>query len=108
MAIGFVDITRILEDSKRGKSLMEKLNKVAQRWQGSTDLLEKKLQQANDRLQTMQQSPNPSALFEVSHKMRLYRAELNQLQERAEMDLSGLSEFFREQVLSELHPIIRE
>jgi Skp family chaperone for outer membrane proteins len=104
MAVGVINMIKLLDESKRGLALIQQLQGAAEKWQAKARVIEKKPVNVRENLQKTSSTPNvePEVLFRMQREQQMYELELKQLEERSRADLESSREHFRAQVLMEL------
>ena len=105
MAVGYLEVTRVLDDSRRGQALSKKLQGIAQKWQGQIAGVRAKLDQARDRLRKTGVAISGDTAFLNRRDIALFEAEIRGLEERMQIDINANREHFRNQLLEEIHAL---
>lgn len=95
MQVGIVDTGRVLNESKAGKFVSNKLQELNRSWQEKASLLEQQLIEAKKRLSKDDAKTPLPKLFKHRHEVRMLEMELNHLQQSAQTDLEAHSEFWQ-------------
>lgn len=94
-SIGVVDTSRVLAESKSGKAVGEKLQKMNQRWQEQLAVTEQQREQAQGKLKKLDKSSQPSTVFKTQHELRMLELSMRHIQEKAQAELEAWSEFYQ-------------
>ena len=94
-SVGVVDTSRVLAESKSGKSVGEKLRKMNQRWHEQLALTEQQREQAQQKFKKLAQESLPSAIFKAQHELRMLEISMRHIQEKAQAELEAWSEFYQ-------------
>lgn len=95
MKVGVVDTGRVLSESKAGRVVSQKLQKINQRWQEQAGLSEQRLEEARGRLGKADEKTPMASLFKMQHEVRMLEMGLRHLQESAQADLEAHSDFWQ-------------
>lgn len=95
MEIGVVDTGRVLNESKHGKAVGARLQQLGERWQQQIALAEQRLDDAQGRMGKLNQQSAPNQVFKAQHEVRMLELSLRHLQEQAQADLEGHSEYWQ-------------
>lgn len=93
--IGVVDTSRVLAESKSGKSVGERLQKMNQRWQEQLALTEQQREQGQAKIKKLTQTSAPSQIFKAQHELRMLELSMRHIQEKAQAELEAWSEFYQ-------------
>lgn len=111
MNIGIIDVARILDSSKKGRTYSGKLRSVAEKWQRQIADCERKLAQTLERLQIDAEAETPrldsAMLFKLNRDQRVFEMELSSLRDRLRFDLESHRDHFRAQLLEEMQPTLK-
>ena len=105
MNIAFVNMAKVLDQSKPGKALGAKLRTVAERWHKQVTDIEKKLAQTQQRAQKSAGVATLDSLFNIQREQRLFEIELSSLRDRSRVDLEMHREFFRRQLFEQCQKV---
>lgn len=94
-SIGVVDTSRVLAESKSGKAVGEKLQKMNQRWHEQLAVTEQQREQAQAKIKKLDKSSAPSAVFKAQQELRMLELSMRHLQEKAQAELEAWSEFYQ-------------
>ncbi len=94
-SVGVVDTSRVLAESKSGKSVGEKLQKMNQRWHEQLALTEQQREQAQAKIKKLDKSAQPSQVFKAQHELRMLELAMRHIQEKAQAELEAWSEFYQ-------------
>ena len=108
MQVGVVDTGRVLSESKAGRVVRQKLQKINQRWQEQAALAEQRLEEARTRLAKVDQKTPPASAFKMQHDVRMMELGLRHLQESAQADLEAHSDFWQASLSQTLAGVIDE
>lgn len=110
VGIGVVDVVRILDESKAGRAFSGKLRAIAEKWQKQLGELEKKLEQTQERLAKGAEAGSPAlpiaTAFKLQRDQRIFEIELQSVQERLRFDIDTHREFYRDELLANLEPLL--
>ena len=106
MKLATVDISRILDESKRGLQLMKRIKEMSERLDAEGVGLAQKLQELRDKLQKVNDVTPRTLVIKMQRDAQFYEAQLNQLRQRAQGEISVTVEHYRNMVLDEVNPII--
>jgi Skp family chaperone for outer membrane proteins len=106
MELAVVNITRLLDQSKRGQGLSDELRAVAEGWQAKITEVEVKLKKAQERLNHQGPSASVEQLFSLQREVRMAELEASGLQQRQRADVEAHRDFFRTQVMNEVRPLL--
>lgn len=95
MKVGVVDTGRVLSESKAGRVVSQKLQKINQRWQEQAGLSEQRLEEARTRLSKADDKTAMGSLFKMQHEVRMLEMGMRHLQESAQADLEAHSDFWQ-------------
>lgn len=95
MKVGVVDTGRVLSESKAGRIVSQKLQKINQRWQEQAGLSEQRLEEARTRLSKADDKTAMASLFKLQHEVRMLEMGMRHLQESAQADLEAHSDFWQ-------------
>lgn len=108
MDIGVVDITRLLDESKRGREASAKLRGIVDKWQAQIQEIDGKLRSAQERLQKAGANATLETVFKNQRDMRIFDIELRSLQERQRLDVEANREHMRNQLLADARPVLEK
>jgi len=94
-SVGVVDTSRVLAESKSGKSVGERLQKMNQRWHEQLALSEQQREQAQAKIKKLTQGSQPSQIFKAQHELRMLELSMRHIQEKAQAELEAWSEFYQ-------------
>lgn len=95
MKFGVVDTGRVLSESKAGRIVSQKLQKINQHWQEQAGLAEQRLDEARGRLSKADDKTSMASLFKMQHEVRMLEMGMRHLQESAQADLEAHSDFWQ-------------
>jgi Skp family chaperone for outer membrane proteins len=95
MKVGVVDTGRVLGESKAGRIVSQKLQKINQRWQEQAGMTEQRLEEARARLGKADDKTPMANMFKMQHEVRMMEMGMRHLQESAQADLEAHSEFWQ-------------
>ncbi|RYF49099.1 MAG: OmpH family outer membrane protein [Cytophagaceae bacterium] len=95
MKFGVVDTGRVLGESKAGRIVSQKLQKINQRWQEQAGMAEQRLEEARARLGKADDKTPMATMFKMQHEVRMMEMGLRHLQESAQADLEAHSDFWQ-------------
>jgi outer membrane protein len=108
MNIAFIDLNEILDRSKKGKSLSQRLRQIDEKYQIQLQPLKEK----SDRIQKSLNDPTTDKgadlLFKLRRDQRLVDMELQSFRERAQFEIESSRSHFRELLLLDLKPMIAD
>jgi outer membrane protein len=108
MSVGVINLNRILDESKRGRTLSERLRAFAEKSQSDITALEAKLQKARQDLAKAPPQIAPESLFKLQRDVRATELELRQAHERSRFEVEAQREQARSTVLREASPLLSE
>lgn len=108
MKLAVVNISKVLDKSRRARMFAQELQNIAQEWQKKLQVTERLRTQAEEKLSKLTEGALPEQVFGLERERRLFDAELNQMRERSELDLSMRAQRFQAQVAEEIAPLIAE
>jgi len=94
-SVGVVDTSRVLAESKSGKAVGERLQKMNQRWHEQLALTEQQREQAQAKIKKLTQGSQPSQIFKAQHELRMLELSMRHIQEKAQAELEAWSEFYQ-------------
>jgi Skp family chaperone for outer membrane proteins len=94
-SVGVVDTSRVLAESKSGKSVGERLQKMNQRWHEQLALTEQQREQAQAKVKKLTQGSQPSQIFKAQQELRMLELSMRHIQEKAQAELEAWSEFYQ-------------
>jgi outer membrane protein len=106
MELATVDITRILDESKRGQSFMKKIREMTERYDKEGMEIAQKLQDIRDKMAKVSESTPRAFVVKMQRDAQFFEAQLNQLRQRAQGDVSVSVEHYRNIVLDEIQSFI--
>ena len=106
MKLGTVDMTRILDGSKRGKALSERLKAIHDKHQAQIGPLETKLQQVSKSLNNAPPTGNMEVSFKLQRDSRLLDMELRFVRERGRAEIEMTRDHFRQLLIKEVEPML--
>lgn len=93
--VGVVDTSRVLAESKSGKAVGERLQKMNQRWHEQLAITEQQREQAQAKLKKLTKESQPSQVFKTQHELRMLELTMRHTQEMAQAELEAWSEFYQ-------------
>lgn len=93
--VGVVDTSRVLAESKSGKAVGERLQKMNQRWHEQLAVTEQQREQAQGKIKKLTKDSNPSQVFKAQHELRMLELTMRHTQEMAQAELEAWSEFYQ-------------
>lgn len=107
METAVINISRLLDESKRGKALSARLRSIAEKWQKDLGTVEQKLTHSRARLEKSGLGAPAEVTFRLQRDISILDMERRSLLERQRADIEGHREHFRAQLLDELQPILQ-
>ena len=106
MKLATIDISRILDESKRGVQLMKRIKEMSERYDQEGMGLAQKLQELRDKLQKVNETTPRPLVVKMQRDAQYFEGQLNQLRQRAQTEISMTVEHYRNLVLDEVQPFI--
>jgi Skp family chaperone for outer membrane proteins len=94
-SVGVVDTGRVLSESKSGKQVGERLQRMNARWHEQLAISEQQREQAQAKLKKLGQDAQPSQVFKAQHELRMLELTIRHTQEMAQAELEGWSDFYQ-------------
>ena len=101
-------LIKILDQSKRGQALSERLRKLDDKYQSQLGPLQLKLEKVHGSLKDEKVQKTPETLFKLRRDQRLLEMELQSFRERAQFEIESARNHFRELLLAELQPMMKD
>ena len=108
MKTAVVNVTKILDQSRRARMFAQELQAVAQDWQKKIQVSEHLRQQVDEKLSKINEGTSVDTMFGLERERRLLDMEINHMRERSELDLNLRAQRFQAQVAEEIAPLIAE
>ncbi len=108
MNIGVVNIGTLLDESKKGQALSNRLKTIAGQWEEKLELIKTNLVQIETKLSKTPDSALPEVKMKLLREQELSQMEYRQTEERMRLDIESQRQQFRSQLLSELNSTIEE
>jgi outer membrane protein len=107
MNVGIINLNRLLDESKRGRALGQRLKTTIEKNQAQLTEAESTLEKARQALAKAPPSMPPDPLFKLQRDLRMAELEVRHLQESGRFDIESQREHARNTVLRELDELVR-
>ena len=108
MNIAVINITRILDESKRGRSLSERLKSKIEQWQAEITKVNESLTKIRSNFEKSPTTAPVDAVFKLRKDARLQEMELNNLQEKMRFEIESTREHFQMIMIEQIKPIVKK